>query len=117
VLQSFVLCVQNALKLTYEHLAFLKKFLGSLSLAMREGMGGRGGGGGGERGRERGGEGKGGREGREGKGGEGEEGEEGEGKMHNFLYTGAQIPILTGEIVVFFQCPVQLPGCPECEPW
>jgi hypothetical protein len=37
VLQSFVLYAQNALKLTYEYLAFLKKFLGSLSLAMRGG--------------------------------------------------------------------------------
>jgi hypothetical protein len=50
--------VQNALKLTYEHLQVQKIFLGSLSLAMkgikREGRGGEGRGG---EGRGRGGEG------------------------------------------------------------
>jgi hypothetical protein len=44
--QSYYFCIKNALKLTYDHLYFKKKFLGSLSLAMkgrdttREGRGG-----------------------------------------------------------------------------
>jgi hypothetical protein len=85
VLQSFVLCVQNALKLTYEHLAFLKKILGSLSLATRGGKhkGGGGGEGRGGRGKDQGREGGNRREGREGEGseGKGREGKKGEGRM------------------------------------
>jgi hypothetical protein len=64
--------VQNALKLTYEHLQVQKFFLGSLSLAMkgikREGRGGDG----------RGGEGEG--KGRKGRGGERREGRQGKGR-------------------------------------
>jgi hypothetical protein len=72
--------VQNALKLTYEHLQVQKFFLGSLSLAMKgikkgEGRGGEGRGGEGE-GKGRGGEGR----GREGRGGERREGREGKGR-------------------------------------
>jgi hypothetical protein len=33
--QSYYFCIKNAPKLTYEHLYFKKKILGSLSLAMR----------------------------------------------------------------------------------
>jgi hypothetical protein len=45
--QSYYFCIKNALKLTYDYLYLKKKFLGSLSLAMkgtdnkgREGRGG-----------------------------------------------------------------------------
>jgi hypothetical protein len=69
--QSYYFCIKNALKLTYDHLYFKKKFLlGSLSLAMNgrynKGMKGRGVEGRGveRRGKER-------RKGREGKGMEG----------------------------------------------
>jgi hypothetical protein len=34
--QSYYFCIKNALKLTYDHLYFKKKFLGSLSLAMKQ---------------------------------------------------------------------------------
>jgi hypothetical protein len=33
--QSYYFCIKNALKLTYDRLYFKKKFLGSLSLAMK----------------------------------------------------------------------------------
>jgi hypothetical protein len=33
--QSYYFCIKNALKVTYDHLCFTKKFLGSLSLAMK----------------------------------------------------------------------------------
>jgi hypothetical protein len=33
--QSYYFCIKNALKLTYDHLYFKKKILGSLSLAMK----------------------------------------------------------------------------------
>jgi hypothetical protein len=54
--QRYYFCIKNALKLTYDHLYFKKKFLGSLSLVMKgrdnkgrkriEGSGGEGRGGG-----------------------------------------------------------------------
>jgi hypothetical protein len=77
--------VQNALKLTYEHLQVQKFFLGSLSLAMKgskteggEGREGEGGEGRGGQGRGRGGEGK------KGKG-KGERGGKGREVPPNFL--------------------------------
>jgi hypothetical protein len=69
--------VQNALKLTYEHLQVQKIFLGSLSLAVKGGKG-EGRGGEGREGEGKEGEGKG-REGRGGKGGEGKGRREGQG--------------------------------------
>jgi hypothetical protein len=67
--QSYYFCIKNALKLTYDHLYFKKKFVGSLSLAMkgRDNKGRKG----------RGVEGRGRRQGRGRKG----RGEEGKGKV------------------------------------